>query len=535
MTAAVALALVVAAGLPEGYLVWTRGTADDPGSRKIHRLTLPDLGDERTLTSGEDVEPQVSPDGRWVAYAKAKFPGGSDYHDFKLWRIYVVSIHGAGQGRKEIKVDDDGAWPSWSKSGALFYDQADGTHSRLVRVELDDLGRVTRRQAVVATRDAFGGFAEVNEGFVAPDESWFAARTRGNQAQNGVGAFRVDPPAHVLLARAGDIGCMPRVSPDGRFGIIAGADQGIRWGHAPQIANRKEDQLLIPPRTPAHKAYHPGFSTDGKWVLAAQSTDADHNSGHYDLFAYTLDASSMTTGPEQLLVAGEFNGWPHLWVGKPGPPPPPRPVVDDFWASSYTIAPGEKVTLAWSTFGADQVLLGDEAVDGDGTREVAPAATTSYTLRARSSQVDDSDARTVDVAVNDTPVPVTIERFAVEAAHVERGRSTRLVWQARNATTLDLDGARVAPAGMREIDPLETTTYVLTARGHMGPAVAQVTVVVEAQSSGLLPDRGGFTCAAGRRGGAGGVALAGVLAAWLATRRRARAIRTATTTRRARR
>src|SRR5206468_1995163 len=109
------------AQLPRGYLVWSHGTADDPESRKIHRLTLPEKGDLRALTAGEDVEPQISPDGRWVAYAKAKFPGGTDYHNPALWRVYLVSIHGAGEGRKENKIDDDGAWPSWSKSGALFY------------------------------------------------------------------------------------------------------------------------------------------------------------------------------------------------------------------------------------------------------------------------------------------------------------------------------------------------------------------------------------------------------------------------------
>jgi hypothetical protein len=160
-----------ARALPQGYLVWSKGTADDPSTRTIHRLTLPDRTDERALTAGEDVEPQISPDGRWVAYAKAKFPGGTDYHNPALWKVYLVSIHGTGDGRKEIKIDDDGAWPSWSKSGALFYNQADGTHSRLVRVELDDRGRVSRRQDFLTTKDLFGGFAEVNEASIAPDES----------------------------------------------------------------------------------------------------------------------------------------------------------------------------------------------------------------------------------------------------------------------------------------------------------------------------------------------------------------------------
>ena len=51
-------------------------------SRRVYRMSLPAKDDIRALTSGEDVECQVSYDGRWVAYAKAKLPGGTDYHAF---------------------------------------------------------------------------------------------------------------------------------------------------------------------------------------------------------------------------------------------------------------------------------------------------------------------------------------------------------------------------------------------------------------------------------------------------------------------
>ena len=522
MALATAAAAPAWAALPEGYLVWSRGTPDDPASRKIHRLTLPGRTDLQALTTGEDIEPQVSPDGKWVAYAKAKFPGGSDYHDVKLWKVYVVSIHGAGQGRRELKIDDDGAWPSWSKSGALFYNQADGTHTRIVRVELDDRGRVTRKATVLVTREVFGGFAEVNEAAIAPDESWFVARTRGQATQNGVGAFTLSPPGHLPLARAGDIGCIPRMSPSGTFAIIAGATEGIRWGHGPQVAGRKEDQLLLPPRSAAHKAYHPGISTDEKWVLASQGTEADHNSGRYDLSIHALDAAAMTVSDEQALTSADFNGWPHLWVGIPGPPPPPHPEVGDFYPSSYTVAPGQTVTLTWSTFGADQVLLDGGPVTAEGSQDTKPTATRMHTLAARSSVVTTADTRTLAITVNETPQPVAIDSFTAEAMRIEKGRSTLLTWQVRNATTLDVDGRRAAPGETREVSPLETTTYVLTARGHGGPVEARVTVVVEAQKSGLLPDRGGFRCAFGGAGDGPPWLLLAAVAALLRLARRSK-------------
>jgi len=520
-----------AQALPQGYLVWTRGTVGDPSTRQLYRMTLPEQGDVHALTAGEDVEPRISPDGRWIAYAKAKFPGGSDYHDFSLWRPYLVSIHGVGDGRNEIKIDDDGAWPSWSASGALFYNQAEGTQSRIVKVTLDDHGRVLSKQTWLDTQSLFAGFSELNECFLAPDETWFAGRTRGNAEQNGVFAFSTAPPQSVLLARAGSIGCMPFVAPSGTFGIIAGAGQGIRWGHSPIVANRLADQQLIPPLTASHLAYHPGISTDEKWALAAQGTDTDHNSGRYDLYLHALDTTTMTAGAGQVLTTDGFNGWPHLWVGTPGPPPPPEPSVDDFHPSSYTIAPGETVTLTWSTFGADVVTLDGAKVATDGTLDVQPGATTVYTLVAASSVVSDSDTRSVTVVVRAVAQPVAIASFAATPAQISLGESATLAWNVANATTLDLDGAPVAPTGTREVSPLATTTYVLTAQGQGGPVAASVTLVVQPKASGLLPDRGGFLCALSALGSqrrasfpVAGAALlaAALLAGWHARRRRGR-------------
>lgn len=517
---ALAFAPAARAALPTGYLIWSKGRSEDPASRKIYRLTLPDRADERALTTGEDVEPQVSPDGRWVAYAKAKFPGGSDYHDFKAWKIYLVSIHGAGDGRKEIKIDDDGYWPSWSKSGALFFSQADGTHSRVVRVELDDRGRVQSRTVVFSSRERFAGFGEVNEVVVAPDERWFAARTRGNTLQNGVTALTLDPPSSNLLARAGDVGCMPKIAPDGSFALIAGAGAGIRWGHGPHVPGRQSDQMLVPVKSPQHLGYHPGIASDGRWIVTGVGTDPNHNAGRWDLAVLAFDPTSMSVSGEELLTTEGFNGFPDLWVGAPSAPPMPNPEILDFRASRYTVSPGESVELGWSTFGADEIRLGDKIVAADGSETWVATATTTHTLLARSTRLGTSETRTLVVTVNATPLPVAITRFAAEPDQIETGRSTRLSWQAENATTLTLDGEPVPPMGEREVTPLASRDYVLVAMGHAGPVEARAPVRVTAQSSGLLPDRGGFQCTAAPHGRAALPPLVLLAALALARRRR---------------
>jgi len=484
------------ANLPTGYLVWSKGTVGDRSSRKIYRMTLPGKTDIKALTSGEDVESQISPDGKWVAYAKTKIPmAGEDYHNFHLWKLYLVSIHGMGQGRKEIKIDDDGYWPSWGDKDVLYYNRPDGgpKHSQIVRVTLDSHGQVKDRQVIFSSKSAFGGIGEVNECFLAPDASWFAARTRGSAAYNGVGAFQMTPPKYFKLAQAGSVGCMPYVAPSGKWGFIAGAEYGIRWGHAPGVTGRQQDQLLIPAQA-GKKCYHPGISTDGQWMMTGQGTEQDHNAGRYDIYLYALNPKSMTVSGEQALASGGFNGWPHLWVGTPTAPPPPRPRITAFYPSSYTITKGSTVTLTWTTSEAEQVALDGQPVSTDGTQKVQPTATTTYTLVAKSSKVSDIHRSKVTVKVNATAQAVAIQDFSIEPQSIEQGRSATVKWRVNNPTTLDLNGERLWPEGSLQVSPLQTTTFVLTARGHQGPVTSSVTLTVTAISDGLLPDRGGFLC-----------------------------------------
>jgi hypothetical protein len=514
---------VARAQLPTGYLVWTRGNAGDAASRKIYRLTLPGKTEVQALTAGEDIQPRISPDGQWVAYAKAKLSGGSDYHAFNLWKPYVVSIHGVGDGRKELKIDDDGYWPSWGGKNVLYYNQVDGTQTKIVRVTLNEYGKVTDKQVFFSTAGAFPGVDEINECFVSPDATWFAARTRGTESVTGVGAYQVKPPSNQfqLLARAGSVGCMPLVAPDSKWGIIAGAEEGIRWGEAPTIAGRKTDQLLIPARPNGGKAYHPGFSSDGLWVLAAHGTDQDHNSGAYDVYAYAIDPTTRAASGEQALATGGLNGWPSIWVGTPGPPPPPRPYVEDFYPSSYTLVRGEQVTLTWVTGFADQVELDGAAVQPEGSQVLQPTATTRYALVAKSSKVSDVARAEVEVTVNETAQPVSIASFTAGAESIAQGSSTTLSWTVKNPTTLDVNGTRVAPTGTLEVSPSADATYLLTARGSGGPVTRSLTITVKPIGPTELPDRGGFVCSAARGEGAPALIVVGLalLALRLARRR----------------
>jgi hypothetical protein len=283
-------------------------------------MTLPGKTDVKALSSGEDINCIVSSSGKWVAYAKAQLSGGTDYHSFKLWDVYIVDIEGVGAGHEEIKIDS-GYWPSWGKGDVLYYNQPDDTHTRIYQVTVDGQGAASPKKLVVSTKTAFSSIKEIGECFVAPDGSWFAGRTRGSTSCTGVGAYDLQPPKWYFLGKAGSVGCMPYVSPDGTWGFHAGATYGIRWGHGPQVANREQDQQLIPPKS-GGKCYHPGISTDGKWVMTGHSTTSDQNAGPWDIYIYRLDPATMKISDEQKLTSGGFNGWPNIWVKTSTSPPP---------------------------------------------------------------------------------------------------------------------------------------------------------------------------------------------------------------------
>ncbi len=98
----------------------------------------------------------------------------------------------------------------------------------------------------------------------------------------------------------------------------------------------------------------------------------------------------------------------------PPPPPkgevtaaPPKPVskIDYFQAEPSSIQRGQSATLRWAVNNADSVSIepGIGTVPAQGSRQVYPSDSTTYTLSARSAGGNDS--RTVRVTVTEPPAP----------------------------------------------------------------------------------------------------------------------------------
>lgn len=176
----------------------------------------------------------------------------------------------------------------------------------------------------------------------------------------------------------------------------------------------------------------------------------------------------------------------------PNPPPPPQPAaVISFSADKIRIAPGETVTLRFTTRDADEVQLIDqrgelipiEGTAAEGTATVTPEVTSFYVLKAISQ--GGRDAAYAQVTVGEDLEEVSL---VAVPSHVAAGEQTHLIWTAFNATAarimntagerIDLDVGATA-SGMAVVTPSGSTTYTLTATAQDGQTTMTASTAVQ--------------------------------------------------------
>ena len=152
--------------------------------------------------------------------------------------------------------------------------------------------------------------------------------------------------------------------------------------------------------------------------------------------------------------------------------PPPTIAI---WASPASIPPGDSTTLYWYCDFADTCTIepGIGGVEPNGSIELSPTETTTYTITAIGPGGTTTDSYTVTVA---HPAP-TVEISANPEILVP-GQSSTLTWSSTNADSVVIDQGigSVSLNGTTTVSPTETTIYTITATGPGGTATASVTV-----------------------------------------------------------
>ena len=161
-----------------------------------------------------------------------------------------------------------------------------------------------------------------------------------------------------------------------------------------------------------------------------------------------------------------------------------QPVILSFNAEPRTIEKGQASVLSWETSNADNVSIDVQSGDGmslgsvgtSGTATVSPADTTTYKITATNQF--GSVTRTITVTVTPPGMP-RILNFVATPQEIDPGEFSTLSWEVENADTVTITNlGNVDLVGTSDVQPADTTTYVLTASNDTGSVQANVIVSV---------------------------------------------------------
>ncbi|MCC6366161.1 MAG: OmpA family protein [Bryobacterales bacterium] len=99
----------------------------------------------------------------------------------------------------------------------------------------------------------------------------------------------------------------------------------------------------------------------------------------------------------------------------PTPPPPARPVISSFTVEPSSIERGQSATLRWSTENVTSATIdqGIGSVDANGSRQVSPSDTTTYTLSVRGPGGEASQSVTLRVTAPPPPPPPQVPQMSM--------------------------------------------------------------------------------------------------------------------------
>jgi beta-lactam-binding protein with PASTA domain len=152
----------------------------------------------------------------------------------------------------------------------------------------------------------------------------------------------------------------------------------------------------------------------------------------------------------------------------------PEPVVS-FSASPAQMTVGSQSILTWNSSFADECAITPDVgqVETNGSFEISPAKTTTYTLTATGA--GGASTRTVTVEVQPLQPAIT---FSADPLEIDFNQSSTLSWQSFLADSCEItpDIGPVDLNGSSSVTPTQTTTYTLTATGPGGTTTKSLTI-----------------------------------------------------------
>ena len=206
-----------------------------------------------------------------------------------------------------------------------------------------------------------------------------------------------------------------------------------------------------PPPPPPPPNLNPNLRADSTWINAGQCTTIRWDVDNVNA-VYFIDGgnSQPVTGHDSRVVcptvtttyvlrvvdkSNKTTDFP-ITINVNNSPPPGASI--NFWVDNGTIDAGQCTTLRWDVKNVKAVYLNDQGVAGQGSQQVCPGSTTTYTLRVV-KQDDSQETRQVTVNVNNAPPPgPQINDFSANRNEINAGECVDLRWSTTNAKSVNL-------------------------------------------------------------------------------------------------
>jgi uncharacterized membrane protein YbhN (UPF0104 family) len=281
-------------GSPEGFVVWVSNRFGN------HDLVSYDLksGELTRLTETLQMEwyPSISPDGKWVVFARSHERGQS-FRNPAGWSIVVLNL----ESGEETVVAAEGFEPVWGgDSDTIIY---------VIQGRQVVLHRISTNASEILLE---AGKAGIPSGFVFqtpdynPQDGTIAVTIRGVRRTKMI----YQPPG-TILAELPD-GCQLIWRPG--YESLAYVNNG-QWGGTFLSVDRTtlaESTLHEVAGVSAHR-YFPRFSQDGNWMVYAESTAGHpHDEGDYDIMLWKTGTTVDTV--KRLSQDPGNDAWPDIWI-----------------------------------------------------------------------------------------------------------------------------------------------------------------------------------------------------------------------------
>jgi hypothetical protein len=244
--------------------------------------------------------------------------------------------------------------------------------------------------------------------------------------------------------------------------------------------------------------------SEGKWVTASNEVSVT-------LAPPPTETPIWTETPPGTQGPGELPGIATPTPSGPMPPTPtrrPRPQLtpdlsptptasvvptatstrqvgsQEFWADSYSLAPGDCTNLHWNVQNVTEVYLDGQPVTGAESRRVCPTQPTTYVLRTVATTGSQERRVTISVGAQGT----ALFEFTADDYQLTQGACTVLRWRAQGVAAVYLNGEGVAGEDTRSVCPPATTTYTLRVVSGDNTSSYQSLTIAVVEGSGIPID-----------------------------------------------